>query len=106
MTPSSGEPTRTEPGRPGTASTGMAFTAAAPTGAALFEVVSGDATAEEIAVLTAVLAVLAAAGHQAIVPAVPARGPAALSIWADRSRLLRRPLAHAPAGWRYSARPR
>jgi hypothetical protein len=70
--------------------------------AALFEVVSGDATAEEIAALTAVLAALAAAGRRNQVPT----RPTAVSGWADRSRLLRSPLAHAPAGWRASARPR
>jgi hypothetical protein len=84
------------------ASTAAASTAAPPSEAALFEVVSGDATAEEIAALTAVLAALAAAGRRNQVPT----RPTAVSGWADRSRLLRSPLAHAPAGWRASARPR
>jgi hypothetical protein len=75
---------------------------AVPSDAALFEVVSGAATAEEIAALTAVMAAIAADRRDA----VPARAPTAVSGWAERSRLLRSPLAHAPAGWRASARPR
>ena len=71
--------------------------------AALFEIVPGEATAEEIAALTAVLAAAAAAGHR---DAVPAPEPARLSGWADRSRLLRNPLGHSAGGWRASARPR
>ena len=71
--------------------------------AALFEVVHGAATEEEIAALTAVLAAMTAAYRR---HAVPARGPTGVSSWAERSRLMRRPLAHAPAGWRASARPR
>jgi hypothetical protein len=87
---------------PEAASPAAASPAAPPSEAALFEVVSGDATAEEIAALTAVLAALAAAGRRNQVPT----RPTAVSGWADRSRLLRSPLAHAPAGWRASARPR
>jgi Acyl-CoA carboxylase epsilon subunit len=75
---------------------------AVPAEAVLFEIVSGGATPEEIAALTAVLAAMAAASRR---NAVPARGPAAMSIWAERSRLVRRPLAHASNGWRASARP-
>jgi Acyl-CoA carboxylase epsilon subunit len=82
--------------------TGAAPSGAAPTGAALFEIVSGGATAEEIAALTAVLATMAAASRRNV---VPARGPTAMAIWAERSRLVRRPLAHAPGAWRASARP-
>jgi Ser/Thr protein kinase RdoA (MazF antagonist) len=77
-------------------------TEAGPSQAALFEVVRGDATAEEIAALTAVLAALAAASRRNV---VPAHGPTGVSSWAERSRLVRRPLAHAPAGWRASACP-
>jgi hypothetical protein len=75
---------------------------AVPSDAVLFEIVSGGATAEEIAALTAVLAIMAAASRR---NAVAARGPAAMSIWAERSRLVRRPLAHTSNGWRASARP-
>ena len=71
--------------------------------AALFEIVGGAATAEEIAALTAVLATMAAASRRG---AVPAGGPVRVSGWAERSRLVRRPLAHAPGAWRASARPR
>jgi hypothetical protein len=73
-----------------------------PADVRLFEVADGGATPEEIAALTVVLAG-AAAAHQAT---VPAGQPAVSPGWADRSRLLRSPLAHAPGGWRASARPR
>jgi hypothetical protein len=72
-----------------------------PAGVPLFEV-AGGATPEEIAALAAVLAAAAAARQDA----VPAAQPAGASGWADRSRLLRSPLGHAPGGWRASARPR
>ncbi len=75
---------------------------AGPSDAVLFEIVGGGATAEEVAALTAVLATMAAASRR---NAVAARGPAAMSIWAERSRLVRRPLAHAHNGWQASARP-
>jgi Ser/Thr protein kinase RdoA (MazF antagonist) len=75
---------------------------AGPSEAVLFEIVGGGATAEEIAALTAVLAAMAAAGRRS---AVPARSPVRVSGWAERSRLVRRPLARAPGAWRASARP-
>ena len=92
----------TDPALPDGALPGAGPSDAVPSDAALFEIVSGGATAEEIAALTAVLATMAAASRR---NAVPARGPTAMSIWAERSRLVRRPLAHAPNGWRASARP-
>jgi Acyl-CoA carboxylase epsilon subunit len=64
--------------------------------------VAGGATPEEIAALTVVLAAAAAARQDA----VPAGQPAGAPGWTDRSRLLRSSLAHAPGGWRASARPR
>jgi len=72
-----------------------------PADVPLFEV-AGGATPEEIAALTVVLAAAAAARQDA----VPAGQPAGTPGWADRSSLLRSPLAHAPGGWRASARPR
>jgi hypothetical protein len=75
---------------------------AVPSEAAMFEIVGGGATAEEIAALAAVLAAVAAGRRQ---DAVPAPGLAGTSVWAARSRLVRPPLAHAPGGWRASARP-
>jgi hypothetical protein len=74
---------------------------ARPSEAVLFEIVVGRATAEEIVALTAVLAAMAAVGRRS---AVPARSPVRVSGWAERSRLVRRPLAHAPGAWRASAR--
>jgi hypothetical protein len=60
-------------------------------------VVHGDATPEEIAALVAVLLSR---------PAVEAPAPRpAPSAWADRSRLLRRPLHPGPGAWRRSALP-
>jgi hypothetical protein len=99
-TPAQAAPAQTAPAQ--TAPAEAAPAQAAPARATLLEIVSGAATAEEIAALTAVLAAIAAdCGH-----AVPACAPAAVSGWAERPRLLRSPLAHAPAGWRASARPR
>jgi hypothetical protein len=65
----------------------------------VLRVIRGDATPEEIAAVVAVLLSR---------PAV-ADGPAARpvpSAWADRSRLLRRPLFSGPDAWRRSALPR
>ena len=65
-------------------------------------VVAGQPTAEELAALTAaVTGVLAAraAGGRAAAARRQAGG------WADRSRLLRAPLAPGPGAWRRSARP-
>jgi Ser/Thr protein kinase RdoA (MazF antagonist) len=93
----------TDPAPPEAALPGAGPSEAAPSEAALFEIVNGGPTAEEIAALTAVLATMAAASRRNV---VPARGPTIMSIWAERSRLVRRPLAHAPGAWRASARPR
>jgi hypothetical protein len=75
---------------------------AGPPGAGLFEIVNGNATAEDVAALTVVLAAVAAGRRLA---AAPHARPPAVSGWADRSRLMRSPLAHAPGGWRTSGRP-
>ena len=74
---------------------------------ATFEIVGGAATAEEIAALTAVLAAMAAASRRGAVGATDdaVGGAVRVSGWAERSRLVRRPLAHSPGGWRASARP-
>ncbi|MEO5877828.1 MAG: acyl-CoA carboxylase subunit epsilon [Streptosporangiaceae bacterium] len=58
------------------------------------QVVRGDATPEEIAVIIAVIAARSAGDPE---PPVRAR-----STWADRSRLVRRP---AQLGWRASGLP-
>jgi len=65
-----------------------------------FRVISGDASAEEIAAVVTALTAAAAAGRPA------ARGPRGLRAWADRSAMLRTPLHPGPEGWRASARPR
>jgi hypothetical protein len=69
-------------------------------------VVRGDASAEEIAALTAVLAAkrAAAARRAAAAAAAPARGERAFG-WASRRAMLRRPLSHGLGAWRASARP-
>jgi hypothetical protein len=71
-----------------------------PSGPPLLRVVRGDPTPEETAALVAVL--MARAGDAA------APGPArsVSGFWADRSRLLRRPLSPGPGAWRRSALPR
>jgi hypothetical protein len=65
----------------------------------LLRVVRGDATPEEIAALVAVLVARSAdAGAPGQARSVP-------GLWADRSRLLRRPLFPGPGAWRRSALP-
>jgi len=64
----------------------------------VLRVVRGDATPEEIAAVLAVL--LSRSGS----PDAPPPPPLA-SAWADRSRLLRRPLFPGPDAWRRSALP-
>jgi len=63
----------------------------------VLRVIRGDATPEEIAALVAVLLSRPAAAEPS-----PRRTPSA---WADRSRLLRRPLHPGPGAWRGSALP-
>jgi hypothetical protein len=65
----------------------------------LLRVVRGDATPEEIAALVAVL-LTRSADAEAPGPARSVSGS-----WADRSRLLRRPLSPAPGAWRRSGLP-
>jgi hypothetical protein len=68
-------------------------------GRPVFKVISGDATAEEIA---AVLAAVTSAARSASRPSPSARSTSA---WADRAAGLRRPLRPGPDGWRASGRP-
>ena len=65
----------------------------------LLTVIRGDASAEEIAALTAVLAAMS--GRSAAAP----RQPAPAGGWASRAAMLRKPLAHGPGAWRASGRP-
>ena len=62
-------------------------------------VIRGDATPEEIAAVIAVLLARAAAVADASAAAPPP------SAWADRGRLVRRPLFPGPDAWRRSALP-
>jgi hypothetical protein len=64
----------------------------------MLRVVRGDATAEEVAAIVAVLALRSTA-------APPARSRT-LSIWADKGRMMRETVAPSPGGWRRSAFPR
>ena len=64
----------------------------------VLRVIRGDATPEEIAAVVAVL--LSRPDPDAGPPPRPAP-----SAWADRSRLLRRPLFPGPDAWRRSALP-
>ena len=57
--------------------------------------VRGDASAEEIAALLAVLS--AASGGE------EATAPRRTSVWASRERLVRRPITPGPGAWRASA---
>ena len=63
----------------------------------VLRVVRGDATPEEIAAVVAVLL-----SRPALAEPRPRQAPSA---WADRSRLLRRPLFPGPDAWRRSALP-
>ena len=62
-------------------------------------VVRGDATAEEIAALVAVLAARGGDGE------AENQSRSFTNEWADRSRSLRRPLAPGPGAWRASGLP-
>ena len=64
----------------------------------VLRVIRGDATPEEVAAVVAALLARAAADEPP--PARPAP-----SAWADRARLLRRPVHAAPDAWRRSALP-
>jgi Acyl-CoA carboxylase epsilon subunit len=64
----------------------------------VLRVIRGDATPEEIAAVVAVLL-----ARPALAEPRPRRAPSA---WADRSRLVRRPLFPGPDAWRRSALPR
>ncbi|HXO24440.1 MAG TPA: acyl-CoA carboxylase epsilon subunit [Streptosporangiaceae bacterium] len=64
----------------------------------VLRVIRGDATPEEVAAVVAAL--LARAATDESPPARPAP-----SAWADRARLLRRPVHAAPDAWRRSALP-
>jgi hypothetical protein len=66
----------------------------------VLRVVRGDATPEEIAALVAVLMTRAAPDD-----ARPLRPVRPSSTWADRSRLLRRPLRPGPGAWCRSGLP-
>jgi len=70
-----------------------------PPGRPLLRVVRGDATPEEIAALVAVLLARSADAK------APGQARSVQSSWADRSRLLRRPLSPGPGAWRRSALP-
>jgi len=65
---------------------------------ALFRVVSGDPSPEELAALTVVLAAAASGGDQ------PA--PAPRSLWGHPAAGIRRPLTVGPGAWRAHALPR
>ncbi|SDG57209.1 acyl-CoA carboxylase subunit epsilon [Pseudonocardia oroxyli] len=65
---------------------------------ALFRVVSGDPTPEELAALTVVLAAAASGGGE------PAPKPR--SLWGHPSAGVRRPLEVGPGAWRASVLPR
>jgi Acyl-CoA carboxylase epsilon subunit len=64
-----------------------------------FTVISGDASAEEVAAVVTALTAVCGAGRPAT------RRPRGLRAWADRSAMLRKPLHPGPEGWRASARP-
>jgi acyl-CoA carboxylase epsilon subunit len=70
----------------------------------LLTVVRGDASAEEIAALTAVLAAKSAAAARSSAASAAGRGGQTFG-WASRRAMLRTPLSHGPSAWLASARP-
>ena len=70
-------------------------------GEPILRLVRGDATPEEIAALVAVL--MSRSGDEE--SAAPGADAPARSAWADRSRLLCRPLHPGPGAWRRSPLP-
>lgn len=66
---------------------------------ALFRVVRGEPTAEELAALTVVLAAAASAGPDDPAPATPDR-------WSDPATRFRTPLHPGPGAWARSHWPR
>jgi hypothetical protein len=68
----------------------------------VLRVIRGDASAEEIAAILAVLAVRRDAATAASA-AIPGRSRSA---WTDQSRRVRAPLFPGPGNWRSSALPR
>jgi hypothetical protein len=65
---------------------------------ALFRVVSGDPTPEELAALTVVLAAAASGGDEP--------PPARRDLWSNPADRVRRPLEVGPGAWRASVLPR
>ena len=68
----------------------------------VLRVIRGDATPEEIAAVVAVLLARSAASDASSSSSSARPAPSA---WADRSRLLRRPLHPGPGAWRRSGLP-
>jgi hypothetical protein len=66
---------------------------------ALFRIVRGEPSDEEVAALTAVLLAAASAAQ-------PATGPPVRDRWSDPAARMRRPLHPGPGAWRASALPR
>ncbi len=77
--------------------------AAGPDPGPVLRIVAGHPTDEEVAALTAALAVKLAASARARATAA-ARRPAR-SAWAARDQQLRKPLTPGPGAWRRSGRP-
>ncbi len=76
----------------------VAVTGDRPAREPALRVIRGDASAEEVAALVAVLMARAAVSE----PEAPAP---VRSAWSDRSRLVRQPLHPGPGAWRRSALP-
>jgi hypothetical protein len=70
-----------------------------PTSARPLVVIKGEASAEEVAALVAVVQAMAASAGNARVPRRPR------SVWADPARQARRPHHPGPNGWARSALP-
>jgi hypothetical protein len=75
----------------------------------VLQVVAGQAGPEELAAVTAVVAVLAARQRHAKAASRPAGPPHAATRrggWPGRAALLRAPLMPGPGAWRRAVRPR
>jgi acyl-CoA carboxylase epsilon subunit len=73
-------------------------------GRPVLTVVRGDASAEEIAALTAVLAAKSTVAARLAAASAADRGGQTFG-WASRLAMLRKPLSHGPGAWQASARP-
>jgi hypothetical protein len=82
------------------------MTATGPGGRPVLHVVAGQATPEEVAALTAVVAALAARQRNGRSAAARQAAARQRPGWPDRAALMHAPLVPGPGAWPRSSRPR